>query len=97
MVPPATTLPLYGQRRVFLLEHILEVVVMTGGGPKMTIRCGRNLGDVGLSAVQICEKNQELSHTLMQIFLFLNDLFSEFLKFCFIFNKMRLLSFAENR
>lgn len=41
-------------------------------------------------------KNQELSHTLMQIFLFLNDLFSEFLKFCFFFKKMRLLSFAEN-
>lgn len=48
------------------------------GGPKMTIRCVRNLGDVGLSAVQVCEKIKISHITLCRFFFFLMIFFLNF-------------------
>ena len=44
----------------------------------MTIRCVRNLGDVGLSAVQVCEKIKISHIPLCRFFFFLMIFFLNF-------------------
>ena len=44
----------------------------------MSIRCVRNLGDVGLSAVQICEKIKSFHIHLCRFFFFLMIFFLNF-------------------